>query len=280
MSSDRSRSHRATRALRRWTIAVRLFLFSAICSPKLAQSSMAQIPSARAPVINLLPKGHHFPEPVVTGARGKSERVARFPNCFAFDKHEAVEFWFLRLGRMVDATPEAAVDDEASFAFRVHATPSSGAGTISSAALCLPPAKYARRIAYCSSHAIPREEKVEQRVQEMFLALSQVARPYDQSALRVGGRYRELPGALVSPVKAMDERTGHVGVEFKIEVAHGGSSVLTRQRSRVRPPQNEMFEFLDSGQRLRRRDARQLVIRPGTSVLPNRDRCRCPPREF
>ena len=166
---------------------------------------MAQIPSARAPVINLLPKRHHFPEPVVTGARGKSERVARFPNCLAFDKHEAVELRFLRLRRMVDATPEATVDNEASFAVRVHAAPSSGAGTISSAALCLSPAKDARRIAYRSSHAIPREEKVEQRVQEMFLALLQIARPYDQSALRVGGRYRELPGALVSPVKAMDE---------------------------------------------------------------------------
>ena len=166
---------------------------------------MAQIPSARAPVINLLPKRHHFPEPVVTGARGKSERVARFPNGLAFDKHEAVKFRFLRLGRMVDATPEATVDDEASFAVWVHATPSSGAGTISSAALCLSPAKDARRIAYRSSHAIPREEKVEQRVQEMFLALLRIVRPYDQSALRVGGRYRELPGALVSPVKAMDE---------------------------------------------------------------------------
>ena len=158
-------------------------------------------------MIDLLPKGHHFPEPVVTGARGKSERVARFPNCFPFDKNEAVEFWFLRLGRMVDATPEATVDDEASFAVWVHATPSSGAGTISSAALCLSPAKDARRIAYRSSHAIPREEKVEQRVQEMFLALLQIARPYDQSALRVGGRYWELPGALVSPVKATRQQS-------------------------------------------------------------------------
>jgi len=56
---------------------------------------MAQIPSARAPVINLLPKRHHLPEPVVAGARGQFERVARFPNCLAFDKHEAVEFRLL-----------------------------------------------------------------------------------------------------------------------------------------------------------------------------------------
>ena len=213
---------------------------------------MAQIFSAGAPVINLLPKGHHFPEPIVTGARGKSERVARFPNCLAFDKHEAVEFRFLRLGRMVDATPEATVDDEASFAVWVHATPSSGAGTISSAALCLSPAKDARRIAYRSSHAIPREEKVEQRIQKMFLALLQIARPYDQSALRIGGRNRELPGALVSPVEAMDERTWHLGVEFKIEVAHGGSSVPSHSSEvafdRLR---NKLFELLASGQHLR-----------------------------
>jgi hypothetical protein len=76
----RSRSHRATRTPRRLAFAVRLFLFSAICSPKLARSSMAQIFSARAPVIDLLPKRHHLPEPVVTSARGESERVARFPN--------------------------------------------------------------------------------------------------------------------------------------------------------------------------------------------------------
>ena len=177
-------------------------------------------------MIHLLPKRHHFSEPVVTGARRKSERVARFPNCFAFDKHEAVEFWFLRLGRMVDATPEATVNDEASFAVWVHATPSSSAGTISSAALCLSPAKDARRIAYRSSHAIPREEKVEQRVQEMFLALLQIARPYDQSTLRVRRRYRKLTGTLVSPVKAMDKPSGHLGIEFKIEVAHGWISVV------------------------------------------------------
>ena len=126
---------------------------------------MAQIPSARAPVIDLLSKRQHFPEPVVTGARGESECVARFANCFAFDKNEAVEFRFLRLGWVVNSTPEVAVYDEASLAVRVYATPSSCARTVASPALGFPPAKDARWIEYRSPDAIPREEQLEQRVQ-------------------------------------------------------------------------------------------------------------------
>jgi hypothetical protein len=201
---------------------------------------MAQIPSARAPVIDLPPKRHHFPEPVVTGARGESECGARFPNCLAFDKNEAVEFWFLRLGRVVNSTPEAAIYDEASLALRVYATPASCARTVASPALGFSPAKDARWIEYRSPDAIPREEKVEQRVQKMLLAFLRIARPYDQSALRVRGRYRELPGALVSPVKAMDKRNCHLRIDFKIEVAHGGFSVLAQHRvafDRQRPDQ-------------------------------------------
>ena len=190
---------------------------------------MAQIPSARAPVIDLPPKRHHFPEPVVTGAHGESECVARFPNCFAFDKNEAVEFRFLQLGRVVNATPEAAVYDEASLAVRVYATPSSCARTVASPALGFPRAKDARWVECCSHHAIPREEKVEQRVQKMLLALLGIARPDDQSALCVRRRHRKLPGALVSPVEAMDKRNCHLRVNFKIEVAHGGFSVLLQQ---------------------------------------------------
>jgi len=201
---------------------------------------MAQIPSARAPVIDLPPKRHHFPEPVVTGAHGESECVARFPNCLAFDKNEAVEFWFLRLGRVVNATPEAAVYDEASLALRVYATPASCARTVASPALGFSPAKDARWIECRSHHAIPREEQVEQRVQKMLLALLGIARPNDQSALRVRGRYRKLPGALVPPVKAMDKRNCHLRIDFKIEVAHGGFSVLAQHRvafDRQRPDQ-------------------------------------------
>jgi hypothetical protein len=190
---------------------------------------MAQIPSARAPVIDLPPKRHHFPEPVVTGAHGESECVARFPNCFAFDKNEAVKFWFLRLGRMVNATPEAAVYDKASLALRVYAAPSSCTRTIASPALRFSSAKYARWIEYRSRDAISREEEVEQRVQQMLLALLGIARPDDQNALCVRGRYRKLPGAPVPPVEAMDKRNCHLRVNFKIEVAHGGFSVLLQQ---------------------------------------------------
>jgi hypothetical protein len=76
-------------------------------------------------VIQLLPKCHHFSEPVVTGARRKSKRVARFPNRLAFNKNEPVEFRFLRLGRMVDSTSETAVYDEVSLAPWIRASPSS-----------------------------------------------------------------------------------------------------------------------------------------------------------
>src|SRR5579862_485798 len=57
----------------------------------------------------------------------------------------------------------------------------------------------------------------------MFPALLQIARPYDQSALRVRRRYRKLTCALVSPVKTMDKGSGHLGIKFKIEVAHNTS---------------------------------------------------------
>jgi hypothetical protein len=115
-------------------------------------------------VIHLLPKRHHFPEPVISGARRKSKRVARFPNCFTFNKNEAMECRLLRLGRMVDSTSETAVYDEVSLARWIHATPASCAGTVSAPALSFSPAKDARWIANSGSDAISREDKIEQRV--------------------------------------------------------------------------------------------------------------------
>jgi hypothetical protein len=115
-------------------------------------------------MIHLLLKRHYFSEPIVTGARRNSKRVARFPNCFAFNKNEAVEFRLFRLGRMVDSTSETAVYDEVSLAPWIHATPSSCAGTVSSPALSFSPAKDARWIANRGSDAISREDKIEQRV--------------------------------------------------------------------------------------------------------------------
>ena len=65
--------------------------------------------STRAFVIDTLPKGHHFPEPVIGGARRQSELVARFTNRLALDKDETAEFRLLRLRRMIDSSTEAAV---------------------------------------------------------------------------------------------------------------------------------------------------------------------------
>ena len=150
---------------------------------------MAQILSARAFVIDALPKRQHLPEPVVSSARGEPERIARFPNCLAFDKDQAVEFRLLRLRRMVDPSTEAAVYHETSLAFRIHTTPRSGTRTVTSPALRFSSAEDARRIVYGGANSIPREDEVEQRVQKMLSALLQITRPYNQGALRVGGRY-------------------------------------------------------------------------------------------
>ena len=63
----------------------------------------------------------------------------------------------------------------------------------------------------------------------MFMALLGVACPDIQGALRIGSRYGKFLGASVSPVEAMDKRSRHLRIEFKIEVAHGGYSVLSQQ---------------------------------------------------
>jgi hypothetical protein len=124
--------------------------------PKLARSPMTKILSARAPVIDSLSERHHFFEPVIAGAHGEFERVARFPNCFTFNKHKPAEFWLFRLRRMVDAAPEAAVYDETALAVRIHATPSPRAGTVAASALRFSPAKDAHGVAYCGSNTISR----------------------------------------------------------------------------------------------------------------------------
>jgi hypothetical protein len=124
---------------------------------------------------------------------------------------------------VVDATSEAALQDEAALAIRVYASPCSCSGTVAPPALRFPSAEDASGIANRSSDAIPGEEKVEQCVQEMFPALFRIARPNDQGALRVRGCYGKFPGAFVSPVEAMDKRRRYPLIEIEIEVAHGGS---------------------------------------------------------
>jgi hypothetical protein len=44
-------------------------------------------------MVDSLPERHHFREPSAAGTRVESERVARFPDCLAFNEYEAAEFW-------------------------------------------------------------------------------------------------------------------------------------------------------------------------------------------
>ena len=116
-------------------------------------------------MVDLPSNGHHFPEPIVTGAHGKPERVTGLPNRLAFSEHQAMELGFFRLRRMVDATSEASIDHEASLAIRIHAPPTSCAGAVPSAALRFSSAEDTCRVADGGSDTIPGEEKIEQSVQ-------------------------------------------------------------------------------------------------------------------
>jgi len=189
---------------------------------------MAQIPSARAPVIDLPPKRHHFPEPVVTGAHGESECVARFPNCFAFDKNEAVKFWFLRLGRMVNATPEAAVYDKASLALRVYAAPSSCTRTIASPALRFSSAKYARWIEYRQ----PRRDFSRRGGRTARSADAPALWESRAQTIRVPCASGAVTGNFRAPLyRRLRQWTSEIaicGLISRIEVAHGGISVLAQ----------------------------------------------------
>jgi len=84
---------------------------------------------------------------------------------------------------MVNATPEAAVYDKASLALRVYQRHPLVPELLRPRLCVFSSAKYARWIEYRSRDAISREEEVEQRVQQMLLALLGIARPDDQSAL-------------------------------------------------------------------------------------------------
>ena len=112
-------------------------------------------------MIDLPTNGHHLPEPTVTGGHGKPERVTGLPNRLAFNEHQAMELWFFRLRRMVDAASEAPVDDEASLAVRIHTPPPSCAGAVPSAALCSSSAEDTCRVGYSGSDALTGEEKIE-----------------------------------------------------------------------------------------------------------------------
>jgi hypothetical protein len=96
----------------------------------------------------------------------------------------------------------------------------------------------------------------------MFVALLGIARPDEQSALRVGRRYWEFSGAFVSSVQTMDKRSCHLRIEFKIEVAHGGFSVRSARR-----PDKTSIRADRRGLDAHRR-ARQLVIEESPMCFP------------
>jgi len=155
-----------------------------------------------------------------------------------------MELGLPRLRRMVDAASEAPVDHKASLAIRIHAPPSPCAGAVPSSALRFSSAEDTCRVAYGASDTIPGKEKIKQGVQQMLATLLGIARPDIQSALRIGSRYGKFSSASVFPVKAVDKGSCHLRIEFKIEVAHGGCSVLFTAVKSRRPPEKEMLDLL------------------------------------
>jgi hypothetical protein len=187
---------------------------------------VAQFLAAGTFVVDPLPNSKHFLIPVVAGAHRDAESVARLPNRLAIDEHQLIKRRLLRLRRVVDSSPEGPIDDEASLAIRIHAAPGSCTGTVASSTLCFPSTEDAWGIGYGGADTVPRKDEIEQRIHEVFPALLRIARPHDQSALRVRGRDRKFLGALIPPVQAMDKRSCHLRIEFKVKVAHGWISVV------------------------------------------------------
>jgi hypothetical protein len=114
-------------------------------------------------------------------------------------------------------------------AIRIYATPPPRTRTVASPTLCFSAAEDARGVDDRGADSIPREDQVEQRVENVFVALLPIARPHDEGALRVRSCNRKFSGAFVPPVQAMDERGCHLRIEFKIKVAHGWISIVLPQ---------------------------------------------------
>ena len=187
---------------------------------------VAQFLAAGTFVVDPLPNSKHFLIPVVAGAHRDAESVARLPNRLAIDEHQLIKRRHLRLRRVVDSSPEGPINDEASLAIRIHAAPGSCTGTVASSTLCFPSTEDAWGIGYGGADTVPCKDEIEQRIHQVFPALLRIACPHDQSALRVWGRYRKFLGALIPPVQAMDKRSCHLRIEFKIKVAHGWISIV------------------------------------------------------
>ena len=72
--------------------------------------------------------------------------------------------------------------------------------TVASSTLCFPSTEDAWGIGYGGADTVPSKDEIEQRIEQVFPAFLRVARPHDQSTLRVGGRDRKSAGAFVSVV--------------------------------------------------------------------------------
>jgi hypothetical protein len=122
---------------------------------------VAQFLAARTFVVDPFPDSQHFLIPVIAGAHRDTESVARLPNCLAIDEHQPMKVGLLRLRRVIDSSPEAPIDDKASLASRIHATPASCAGAVSAPALCFSSAEDAWGIGYGGADTVPCKDEIE-----------------------------------------------------------------------------------------------------------------------
>ena len=125
---------------------------------------MAQFLAAGTFVVDPLPNSKHFLIPVVAGAHRDTEGVARLPNCLAMNEHQPIKLGLLRLRWVIDASPEAPINDEASLATRIHAAPGSCTGTVASSTLCFPSTEDAWGIGYGGADTVPCKDEIEQRI--------------------------------------------------------------------------------------------------------------------
>ena len=112
------------------------------------------------------------------------------------NEHQPIKLGLLRLRWVIDSSPETPINDEASLALRIHAAPGSCTGAITSSALSFPFTEDAWRIVRCGADTVPRKDQIEQRIQQVFPAFLRIARPNDQSALRIRGDDRKFASPL------------------------------------------------------------------------------------
>ena len=139
-------------------------LYRLVFLPKPTGPTVAQFLAAGTFVVDPLPNSKHFLIPVVAGAHRDAESVARLPNRLSIDEYELIKRRLLRLRRVVDSSAEGPIDDEASLAIRIHATPGSCTGTVSSSTLCFPSTENAWGIGYGGADTVPSKDEIEQRI--------------------------------------------------------------------------------------------------------------------